>query len=67
MTYEEFLQRNQIISQRLEKIAQRTANMAWVGTAHSGNPDFVELMQAQENLIKKAEKFIDEIQKSSET
>lgn len=38
MTYEEFVLRNQKISESLDAIAKRTANMAWVGTGHSNNP-----------------------------
>lgn len=65
MTYEEILQRNQIINQRLDQISTLTANMALVGSAHSMNPAFIELMQAQENLIQKSEKLLDEIKNSS--
>lgn len=65
MTYEEFVLRNQQISERLEAIARRTENMAWVGAAHSDNPDFVELMKAQDFLLAKAEKLLDAISASS--
>ncbi|WP_329859271.1 hypothetical protein [Stenotrophomonas hibiscicola] len=65
MTYEEFVLRNQKISESLDAIAKRTANMAWVGTAHSNNPEFVELMKAQEVLILKAEQLLDAITASS--
>lgn len=65
MTYEEFVLRNQQISKSLDAIAERTANMAWVGTAHSNNPDFVELMKAQKFLLAKAEKLLDTIEASS--
>lgn len=65
MTYEEFVLRNQKISESLDAIAKRTANMAGVGTAHSYNPEFVELMKAQEVLILKAEQLLDAITTSS--
>ena len=61
MTYEEFVLRNQRISESLDAIAKRTENMAWVGTAHSDNPDFVELMKAQDFLLASAEKLLDTI------
>ena len=59
MTYEEFVLRNNRIRDSLEAIARRTENMAWSGSAHSNNPDFVALMQAQEFLLEKAEKLLD--------
>jgi len=65
MTYEEFMLRNQRISESLDAIARRTANMAWTGSAHSDNPDFVELMKAQDQLLAKAEKLLDSIIASS--
>lgn len=61
MTYEEFVLRNQRIRESLDAIANRTEKMAWVGTAHSDNPDFVELMKAQDFLLASAEKLLETI------
>lgn len=40
------------INDDLQKIANRTANQAIVGSANSTNPMFVELMQRHAQLIK---------------
>lgn len=66
MTYEEFVLRNQRIGESLDAIAKRTANMAWVGSAHADNPDFVELMKAQDFLLASAEKLLDTLMASPE-
>ncbi len=65
MTYQEFVLRNQQINESLDAIAKRTENMAWVGAAHSDNPDFVELMKAQEFLLAKAQELLHAIAVSS--
>lgn len=65
MTYEEFLLRNQRINESLDAIATRTANMAWAQSAHTDNPDFVELMKAQDFLLNESEKLLNAIMSSS--
>lgn len=65
MTYEEFILRNQRISERLDEIAMRTENMAWTGSANAHNPNFVELMKAQEFLLNKAERLLDAMKVSA--
>lgn len=65
MTYQEFIIRNKQIHESLDAIAQRTENMAWIGTANSDNPDFAGLMKAQESLLDEARKILNSIATSS--
>lgn len=58
MTYEEFKRQNVRIAEKLQAIADRTVNMAWVGSAHPNNPEFVELMKAQVRLVEAADKLL---------
>lgn len=59
MTHEEFVRQKGYINDRLDLIAKRTENMAWLEIANSNNPDFVELMKEQEHLLNAAEKLLD--------
>jgi hypothetical protein len=58
MTFEQFMERNRLIGERLDWIAKRTENMAWLGIANTSNPDFVELMNLQQQLLDTAERLI---------
>ena len=58
MTYEDFKRQNILIAQKLQAIADRTVNMAWTGSAHPENLEFVELMRAQDHLIHAADKLL---------
>ena len=59
MIYEEWKAQNLLITKRLEYIASRTESMAWLKTAHSGNPEFDALMDAQTQLIEAADRLIE--------
>ncbi len=63
MTREEFLAFNKSINDRLDLIAKRTANMAWMGTAHTDNSEFVELMRLQQQLLDAADRLIEKYYK----
>lgn len=67
MTYEEFVSKNKSIAIRLDEIARRTGNLAWLGTANSGNDVFVELMKAQEQLLKAADDLLATFEKERST
>jgi hypothetical protein len=62
MTQEEFVAKNKLIADRLDEIAARTARMALTGTADTSNPAFRELMVAQDQLLKAADKLLDTYQ-----
>jgi uncharacterized protein YcsI (UPF0317 family) len=51
MTFERWVERNKQIYEQLEYIQNRTKNMAMLGIANPGNPDFVALMKQQQKLI----------------
>ena len=67
MTLDEFVLRNKSIGERLDLIANRTANMAWLGIANSSNPAFVELMKAQQHLLDAADRLLSLFEKSGTT
>ena len=52
MTFEEYNEYIKQVNIHLQKIAERTSNQAFLGTANSSNPMFVELMQRQVYLTK---------------
>ncbi|MCB1882058.1 MAG: hypothetical protein KDI54_18715 [Gammaproteobacteria bacterium] len=60
---EEFNRRITIINERLQYISERTAQMARTGKAHSENQDFIDIMDAQDRLIKAADTLIENILK----
>jgi hypothetical protein len=60
MTHEEFVSKNTLIAERLNKLAVATERMAWFGSAHTDNPRFRELMAAQNQLIKAADRLLEE-------
>ena len=65
MTFEEFIERNRLIGERLDWIAKRTENMAWLGTADQSNLDFVDLMNLQQQLLDTAERLISKFETDS--
>ena len=65
MSWDEYLQRCKVISERLDYIADRTANMAMLGIAVPTNPLFRDLMRAQETLLRAADALIDEFESKS--
>mgnify|MGYP001388177060 CR=1 FL=1 len=67
MDVKEFVERNTRIAAALDAVAKRMENMAWVGTAHTDNPDFVDLLNAQDFLIERAEKLLDVAQREGLT
>ncbi len=60
MTHEEFVQKNKLLGERLDEIARLTEGMACWGTAEPSNPVFCELMAAQEECLRKAERLVKE-------
>lgn len=52
MTFDEYSQEITNIHNQLERIAERTKNQAFAGTANSSNPEFVALMQRHAQLTK---------------
>jgi len=65
MTYERWVELNKQIYDRHAHIAQRTQNMAWLKTAHPGNPEFVALMQEQARLIEAADRYLELLRESN--
>lgn len=58
MTNEDFVKRNNRIVDMLNRIANRTEQMALLGTADFEHPEFIELMRVQERLFIAAEKLL---------
>jgi len=59
MTRDEWLALNKLIERQLMYIAERTKNMAWLGTAHPNNPDFVALLKSQQSLAEVSKKVLE--------
>ena len=51
------------VSERIELIATRTGKMAMLEIANSQNPDFMELMKLQEQLVAAADILIEKYSK----
>jgi hypothetical protein len=67
MSYDEFVYKNKTIADRLDEIARRTNNMAWLGIANLCNEVFVELMKAQDQLLKAADDLLSTFEKERST
>ena len=59
MTVEKFLRRSQIISEHLKQLAGRSEQMQWDGIMHPVNPEFRDVLQAQERLLNALERLAD--------
>jgi len=57
MTFEKWVELNKVISQKWDYIQKRTHNMAWLGNANPGNPDFEALMKMAEQLIRDSDRY----------
>lgn len=51
MTFDEYNQAISEVFEQLQNIADRTANQALVGSANSGNPMFVALIDRHRRLV----------------
>ena len=61
MSIEKFLRRNQIIAAHLKELAAHREEMQWDGILHPVNPQFREMMQAQERLLNAVERVLDNL------
>jgi hypothetical protein len=59
MTIEKFLRRSQIISQHLSQLSGSREQMQWDGLLHPVNPEFRDVLQAQERLLTALERLLD--------
>ena len=57
MTFQEYQQKNNAINQRLSQISEITSNMAFVNTANTDNPDFVQLIKEYYEKIRQSEEL----------
>ncbi len=64
MDYEEFLVRCSQVGEKLDRIAELTADMAVRRTAVSCNPAFLRLMQEQHRLILVADELLAQLEAS---
>lgn len=58
MVYEEFLARCSQVGEKLDRIAELTAEMTFRRAALSANPAFLRLMQEQHRLILVADELL---------
>ncbi len=61
MTVEKFTRRNQIIAERLAQLRRRGEQMQWDGIVHPVNPQFRDVLQAQERLLNALERLLDDL------
>ena len=61
MDEEYFYQRMRFLSGKLREISERTARMAELRIANPDNPEFTNLMQQFDLLIKQSDELIDAI------
>ncbi len=61
MTVDKFTRRNQLIAERLAQLRQRGDQMQWDGIVHPVNPQFRDVMQAQERLLNALERLLDNL------
>ena len=61
MSIEKFLRRNQMIAAHLKELATHREEMQWDGILHPVNPQFREMMQAQERLLNAVERVLDNL------
>jgi hypothetical protein len=61
MTVEKFTRRNQIIAERLSQLRLHGEQMQWDGIVHPVNPQFRDVLQAQERLLNALERLLDNL------
>jgi len=61
MTVEKFSRRNQIIAERLSQLRLHGDQMHWDGIVHPVNPQFRDVLQAQERLLNALERLLDNL------
>lgn len=61
MTVDKFVRRNQIIAERLSQLRSRGDQMQWDGIVHPVNPQFRDVLQAQERLLNALERLLDNL------
>lgn len=61
MTVDKFVRRNQIIADRLMQLRSRSDQMHWDGLVHPVNPQFRDVLQAQERLLNALERLLDNL------
>jgi|UPI0004A6B944 hypothetical protein len=61
MTVDKFVRRNQIIADRLTQLRSRGDQMHWDGLVHPVNPQFRDVLQAQERLLNALERLLDNL------
>jgi hypothetical protein len=59
MTVDKFVRRSQIISQHLSRLTTTREQMQWDGIMHPVNPEFRDVLQAQERLLTALERLLD--------
>lgn len=59
MTADKFARRSQMISQHLAHIAASRERLQWDGALHPVNPQFREVLQAQERLLTALERLVE--------
>lgn len=61
MSVDKFVRRNQIIAERLSQLRSRGDQMQWDGIVHPVNPQFRDVLQAQERLLNALERLLDNL------
>lgn len=61
MSIEKLLRRNQMIAAHLKELAAHREQMQWDGILHPVNPQFRDMLQAQERLLNAVERVLDSL------
>ncbi|MDB5974791.1 MAG: hypothetical protein JWR07_1551 [Nevskia sp.] len=61
MTADKFIRRSQMISEHLAQVAASRECLHWDGALHPVNPQFREVLQAQERLLTALERLVEEL------
>ncbi len=61
MTVEKFIRRNKIIAERVTQLRQHGDQMHWDGIVHPVNPQFRDVLQAQERLLNALERLLEDL------